>query len=104
MTMDKKEEYKSIMFMADKKEEYKAIVFMTARLLALQKEIYYLQMFDLQKEKVNILNAFLEKVTNLHRNNKGARIANQLKTNYFALSEKQAYCISKTAIKYNIEL
>ena len=87
----------------EKKEQFNTIVLMTAKLLGLQKEVHYLQMFDLQGEKAKILDSFLERVAMLHKNNKGARIANQLRTNYFALSEKQAYCISKAAIKNHIE-
>ena len=87
-----------------KKEEYNAIVLMTAKLLGIQAEVNYLQMFDLQKEKAEMLDAFLEKISNLHRGTKGARIANSLRTNPFALSEKQAYCISRAAIRNHIEL
>ena len=61
-------------------------------------------MFDLQGEKAKKLDAFLEKIANLHRNNKGAKIARQYKDKPFVLSAKQAYCISKAAIKYKIEL
>ena len=88
----------------EKEDDFNTTVLMTARLLGLQSEVYYLQMFDLQGEKAKILDSFLERVAMLHKNNKGAIIANQLRTNYFALSEKQAYCISKAAIKYKIEL
>ena len=88
----------------DKKEQYNTIVLMTAKLLGLQKEVYYLQMFEIQGEKAKILDSFLERVAMLHKNNKGAIIASQLRTNHFALSEKQAYCIAKAAIKYKIEL
>ena len=88
----------------EKKEDFNTTVLMTARLLGLQSEIYYLQMFDLQKEKAKRLDAFLEKFANLHRNNKGVRIVRQYKEKPFAFSAKQAYCISKTAIKYKIEL
>lgn len=45
----------------DKKEEYNTRVLMTARLLGLQKEVNYLQMFDIQEEKANTLDDFLEK-------------------------------------------
>ncbi len=86
------------------KEEYKAIVLTTARLLGLQAEVYYLQMFDLQGEKSKILDAFLGKVASLHKGNKGAKIAKQLKEKPFALSAKQAYSISRVAIKNQIEL
>lgn len=88
----------------DKKEEYNTRVLMTARLLGLQKEVNYLQMFDIQEEKAKTLDDFLEKIANLHKGNKGAKIAKQLKENPFVLSEKQAYCICKSAIKNHIEL
>ena len=87
-----------------RKEEYNTIVLMTARLLGIYKEVNYLQMFDIQNAKTKMLDAFLEKIANLNKNNKGAKIANQLRTKSFGLSEKQAYCISRAAIRNNIEL
>jgi uncharacterized protein YydD (DUF2326 family) len=86
------------------KEEFNTIVLMTARILGLQKEVNYLQMFGLQGEKAKMLDAFLKKIANLSRRNKGAIIANHFKEKPFTLSEKQAYCISKSAIKNHIEL
>ena len=87
-----------------RKEEYKTITLMAARLLGLQAEVYYLQMFDPQNEKPKILDAFLDKVASLPKTNIGAKVATQLKKRGFALSAKQAYHIAKTAIRHKIEL
>lgn len=86
------------------KEEYNNVVLMTARLLGLQKEVNYLQMFGLQGEKGEKLDAFLEKVDHLRKNNKGARIVNQQKEKYFMFTEKQAYRVAQAALRNNIEL
>ena len=87
-----------------KKDEYNVTVILTGRLLGLQKEAYYLQMFDYQSEGAKKLNVFIDKIAKLSNRNKGARIAKQLKEKPFELTIKQAYSIAKTAIRNQIEL
>ena len=84
--------------------EYNATVILTGRLLGLQKEVHYLQMFDCQSEGIKKLDAFIEKIAKLSRHNTGAKIAKHLKEKPFELTIKQAYSIAKTAVKNQIEL
>ena len=87
-----------------KKEEYNATVLMTAKLLGLQAEVNYLQMFEMQGERYKELDDFIKKIAKLSGCNKGARIAKSLIERWFMLSAKQAYFLSKTAIRHQIQL